>query len=467
VTNFFRRPLFAIGVLLIAAGALAACASAKEPGKVHVLTWKGDVNPVMARYLDRGISAAERANAPAVVIRLDTPGGLDSSMREIIQRIESSKVPVIVYVSPAGGRAASAGTFITMAANVAAMAPNTSIGAATPISSGGADIEGALGRKVTNDAVSYIRGIAELRGRNADWAEKAVREAASVNQNEAVSLNVVDLVATDVTDLLTKSDGRRVEVAGAAGDGPQSVTLKTAGVPTYENNRNVFESLLDLIATPDIAFLLLSLGSLALLTEFFHPTFVMGIFGAIALVMAYFSLGSLPTNWAGVGLIVFGFVLIAVDLFVAGHGILGIGGVVALILGGLILTGSSDVGFQVSRWLVIGIAAFIGAFFLLFVATLLRIRRMPSASLTTRLTGSTGMTRTRLDPSGYVVIRGERWEATAEEPPIEVDMPVIVTEVSGLKLRVKLDPAHKALAPPAPAALPAEIAESVTPEARA
>ncbi len=174
-----HRPFALLGLILIAAGIFSACATTKAPGKIRVLTWQGEVNPVMARYIERGMDTAERSEAAAVVIRLDTPGGLGSSMRDVIQRIESATIPVIVYVSPAGGRAASAGTFITMSANIAAMAPNTTIGAATPISSGGGDIEGALGRKITNDAVAYIRGIAELRGRNADWAEKAVREAAN------------------------------------------------------------------------------------------------------------------------------------------------------------------------------------------------------------------------------------------------------------------------------------------------
>src|SRR5262245_61269773 len=257
--NTYRpRPLLFVALALLVAGALAACGATKAKGQVHVLTWKGDVNPVMAQYLERGIGTAERSEAAAVVIKLDTPGGLDSSMRKIIQRIEAAKVPVIVYVSPAGGRAASAGTFITMAGHVAAMAPNTSIGAATPIDSSGKDIEGALGRKVTNDAVSYIRGIAELRGRNADWAEKAVREAASVTQNEAVSLNVVDFVASDVADLLSQADGRTTQVSGPVG--LQDTTLKTAGAALYTNDRNIFETVLYIIATPDIAFLLLSLG---------------------------------------------------------------------------------------------------------------------------------------------------------------------------------------------------------------
>jgi membrane-bound serine protease (ClpP class) len=446
-----RRPLGTLGLFLVLLGLLGnACSTKKAPDQVHVLTWKGIVNPVMERYIDRGIDTAERSEARAVVIRLDTPGGLDGAMRDIIQRIEASKVPVIVYVSPSGGRAASAGTFITMAGHVAAMAPNTSIGAATPINSTGDDIEGALGRKVTNDAVSYIRGIAELRGRNADWAEKAVRDAVSVNQNEAVSLNVVDFVATGLDDLLEKSDGRQVDVQSASG-GTVSVTLHTSGAATYENNTTFFEQLLYHIADPDIAFLLLSIGGLFLVSEIFHPTVLAGIAGLICLILAYFSLGSLPTNWAGVALILFGFVLLTAEVFVSGFGVLGIGGVVALILGGLILFGGSETGFQVSRWLIFGLAAAIGAFLVLFVGTLVRLRRMPARSGRESLIGRQGTARTRLDPRGVVWVGGETWDAVAdgEDAPIEEDTPVIVTETEGLRLHVKRDPASVKLLPAA------------------
>jgi membrane-bound serine protease (ClpP class) len=402
----------------------------------------------MARYIDRGIDAAEKELARAVVLRLDTPGGLDSAMRDVIQRIEAARVPVIVYVSPAGGRAASAGTFITMAGHVAAMAPNTTIGAATPVGSGGEDIEGALGRKVQNDAVAYIRGIAALRGRNADWAESAVRDAASVNETEAVELNVVNFVAESLEDLLRQSDGRTVEVVGEAG-ALQPVALRTADAPTHENDVNLFEALLDQIADPNIAFLLLSLGGLALVSEIFHPTFFAGIFGVIALALAYFSLGALPTNWAGVGLIAFGFALLTAEIFVAGFGALGVGGVLAILFGGLILTSSSESGLEVSRWLVFGLTAAIGAFLLVFVGSIVRLRRMPAQSGREALIGAQGTARTRLDPQGVISVMGERWDATAEDPPIQADEPVIVLSKKGLRLQVKRDPASIRLLPPA------------------
>ena len=446
-----RSRRIAIGLTLILLGAIAAaCAGGtRAPGQVHVLTWDGIVNPVMERYIDRGIATAERSDAAAVVIQLDTPGGLDSSMRDIIQRIESSKVPVIVYVSPAGGRAASAGTFITMAGHVAAMAPSTTIGAASPINSDGSDIEGALGRKVTNDAVAYIRGIAEQRGRNADWAEDAVRNAVAVNQSEAVELNVVDFIATSLDDLLAQSDGRQTTVYDADGEAV-SATVQVAGAAITDNSPNFFEELLYLIADPNIAFLLLSLGGLAIVAEIFTTNGVTGIFGAIAIVLAFFALGSLPTNWAGVALISFGLVLITAEVFVAGFGVLGIGGIIAIAFGGIILTGSSEIGFQVSRWLVIAFAATAGAIILGLGGMIVKARKMPVHSGRESLVGMKGTTRTRLAPKGAVIVEGERWEALTDDGDmIEDGTPIIVTRSEGFVLYVKRDPAFVKLLPAA------------------
>jgi membrane-bound serine protease (ClpP class) len=405
----------------------------------------------MERYIDRGLDTAERSDAAAVVLKLDTPGGLDSAMRHIIQRIESSTVPVIVYVSPSGGRAASAGTFITMAGHVAAMAPGTTIGAASPINSDGSDIEGTLGRKVTNDAVAYIRGIADLRGRNADWAEDAVRDAVAVNQNDAVKLNVVDFVASNVEDVLAQADGREVQVADANGN-PVTTTLHTEGVPTTDNGTNIFEDLLYIIADPNIAFLLLSLGGLALVAEIFAPHGVTGIFGAIALVLAFFALGSLPTNWAGVGLIVFGLALLVAEVFVAGFGVLGIGGIIAIAFGGLILTGSSETGFQVSRWVIAAFAVTAGVLVLGLGGMILKARRMPIHMGRPSFVGAKGTARTDLSPRGAVLVRGERWDAVTEDGSvIEAETPIIVTRSEGFLLYVKRDPAFVKLLPAAPA----------------
>ncbi len=436
-----------LGLILLVLLA-TACSSSKEPDQVHILTWDGSVNPVMERYIDRGIDAAEDSNARAVVIRLDTPGGLVDTMRDIIQRIEASSVPVIVYVSPAGGQAASAGTFITMAGHVAAMAPNTTIGAATPIDGDGSDIEGALGRKVTNDLVAYGRGVADLRGRNADWAESAIRDAASVAGDEAVELNVVNFVATSVDDLLEQADGLEVSVAQPNGD-PRTMTLRTADAATTENGTSFFEELLYIIADPNLAFLLLSLGGVALLIELWTPGFGVGIFGVIALVLAYFALGSLPTNWAGAGLILLGIALIGAEMYAPGFGALGAGGIAALVFGGLILTGSGDTGVQVSRYLVIGTGVMLGVTLLLFASVLVSIRRTPS-NAALQLLGSSGVARTEMMPEGIVLVHGERWNATAEDGYIEQDGHVLVTKVEGLQLKVKRDPAFMKMLPAAP-----------------
>jgi membrane-bound serine protease (ClpP class) len=443
----YRRIALGLTLVLISAFAAACSGGTRAPGQVHVLTWDGIVNPVMERYIDRGIDTAERSDAAAVVIRLDTPGGLDSSMRDIIQRIESSQVPVIVYVSPAGGRAASAGTFITMAGHVAAMAPSTTIGAASPINSDGSDIEGKLGDKIENDAVAYIRGIAEQRGRNADWAEDAVRDAVAVNQNEAVELNVVDFVATSLDDLLAQSDGRETTVQDASGE-LVPATVQVAGAPITDNDPTFFEEILYIIADPNVAFLLLSLGGLAIVAEIFTTNGVTGIFGAIAIVLAFFALGSLPTNWAGVALIGFGLVLITAEVFVAGFGVLGIGGIIAIAFGGLILTGSSETGFQVSRWLVIAFAATAGALILGLGGMIIKARRMPVHSGRESLVGLKGTTRSRLNPKGTVMVEGERWDALTEDGDmIEDGTPIIVTRSEGFLLYVKRDPAFIKLLP--------------------
>jgi len=429
-----RRRLHWAGSLAVLLGSLvlvaAACGPGGESGAVHILTTDGDVNPVMERYIDRGIDNAEDHQANAVVIRLDTWGGLVTSMEDIVQRILAADVPVIVYVWPSGGKAASAGTFITMASHVAAMAPSTRIGAAHPVGSGGEDIEGNLGDKVTNDAVALIKSIAHERGRNEQWAEDAVRKSVSAFQDEAVQLNVVDLVAADLPSLLEAVDGRTVQL-------PQGETvLATSNAPLVYNDMNFLERFLDVISDPNITFLLLSLGSLALIYEFVAPGHIFpGVFGAIALIIAFFSLSVLPFNWAGLALILVAFVLFVLELFVTSHGILGIGGVVALVLGGILFTSGNPPDFQVSKWLIYGLAAGIGAFFLFVVTSIIRVRRQP-AVVTTTLVGRQAVARSPLDPTGMVFLEGEYWSATVEEGRVEPGERVVVTGMHGLRLIV-------------------------------
>jgi len=439
-----RRLRLLVALVLVALG-VAGFACEGGPGAqaraVHVLTADGAVGPVMERYIDRGIDAAEDEEGEAVVLRLDTPGGLITSMNGIVKRILSSEVPVIVYVSPRGGHAASAGTFITMAAHVAAMAPATRIGAATPVGAGGEEIQGPLGDKVTNDAAAQIRALAELRGRNAEWAESAVRDAAAVNADEALELNVVDLVADDLDELLDDVDGREVEL-----DSGRQVKLETRQADVAFNDMNFIERFLDLIADPNIALLLLSLGSLAIFIEIVHPGVIFpGVFGVIALILGFFSLSVIPFNWAGVALIIFAFVLFGLEIFVPSGGILGGGGVVALILGGLLLTSGNPPEFQISRWLVIGLAAAMGGMVLFVLVNIFRIRMMPAQVGMETMVGRSAVARSTLDPKGYVFIDGEMWGAESEVGTIDQGERVVITEVHGLKLKVKKETNEDAL----------------------
>ena len=435
-----RRVRLLLWAVFLAGGLAIACgARIDERGAIHVLTADGQVDPVMERYVDRGVDEAERTDAVAVVIRLDTPGGLDTSMRDIVQRIEASKVPVIVYVwPPAGGRAASAGTFITMAGHIAAMSPATEIGAAHPVAAGGGEIEGTMEDKVTNDAVAYIKGIAKLRDRNEEWAEDAVRRSASVDQEEALELNVIDFIARDLDELIEKAEGQRVDLP----DGP--VTLRLADAPVVENNMSLAERFLSFITDANVAFLLLSLGATAIFFELLNPGAILpGVFGAIALLLGFYALSILPTNWAAVLLILLAFALFVAEVFVSGFGVLGIGGVVALILGGLLLTSTSNPEFQVSRWLIYPMAAIIGAFFLMVVSAIFRSRRMPAATGPQAMIGRLAVARSPLDPDGIVFMDGARWTAQAEDDRVEEGDRVVITDVKGLKLTVKKAPGEE------------------------
>ena len=431
-------------VILFGASVLA-CAGGPDapPGAVHVLTADGTVNPVMERYLSRGIGAAEDEQANTVVIQLDTPGGLSSSMDKIVQRILSAEVPVVVYVTPPGGQAASAGTFITYAAHIAAMAPGTVIGSATPINAGGGDIEGDLRNKVLENAVAKIRALATERGRNADWGEDAVRKGISAEANEALQLKVVEIVARDLDDLLQSIDGRSIVLQNQS-----RVELRTAEAPVVYNNRNFIESFLALIADPNIAFLLLSLGSLALFIEIVNPGQIFpGVFGVISLLVGFFALSVLPFNWAGVALILFAFILFGLELFVTSHGILGIGGAVSLVLGGLLLTSDNPPEFQVSKWLVFGLAAVLGAYIVFVLLNVVRIRRMPPQVGVETVVGHAAVARSALDPAGFVFMDGEYWSAESEDGAVQPGQSVVVTEIKGLKLKVKKGHAEPATKP--------------------
>ncbi len=437
MSRLFQRPLRVLALVLLMLGLGSAlfsgCGSDNPAGALHVSSMAQEIGPVSANFIDRALSRAEEQNAAAWILMMDTPGGLISSTDDIVQRILAAEIPVVIFVSPAGARAASAGTFITMAAHVAAMAPNTQIGAAQPVAGGGEDIGGDLRDKVTNDAAADIRGIAKHRGRNEEWAEQAVRESASITGDEAVELNVVDLTANDLDDLIEQLHGRTV-VLNPDGD---SVTLDIADAPIVETNYNLAESILDVIADPNIAFILTSIGSLLLLVEAFSPGLVgPGVFGVIMLIFGFFALGPLDTNPAGIALLVLALILLIAEVFVAGFGFLGIGGIISLVLGGLLLIGDASVDAErVSIWALVVGAGSVGVVVFGLGALIAVDRRQPkwSFSGSRGIVGKEGTVHNTLSPGGTIMVEAELWSArSAAEAEIPQGAGVRVVDMEGL-----------------------------------
>lgn len=420
-------------VLVLAMACVAAQAQTPQP-MVRVLYVKGIIDPVTTRYVQR---ALERTEASLYVIVLDTPGGSLQSMRDMVQLILGSRVPVAVYVSPPGARAGSAGTFITLAAHVAAMAPSTSIGAAHPVDAAGGDIPGVLGDKVTQDAAALARSLAERYGRNAQWAEESVVKSLAITSQEAVRLHVVDLLADDLPSLVAALDGRTVKTV----DG--EVTLSTRGAVIADTRMTPFESFLHTLVNPDIAYVLWIIGLLAVIIELYHPGAVLpGITGAICLVLAFIVSESLPLNWGGVALIVLALIFFALDIKVSGFA-LSVGGAVALVLGSLILfsplTPPSPTlpRLNVNRWLIAGVTAGTAALFLFALSAGFRAQRLRVPVGVQTLVGVEGIVQVDLAPSGIVLAGSESWSAVAEDPPIRAGERVIVTGVDGVRLIVR------------------------------
>ena len=439
----FALALLALGLTLLLASGLAGQARAATDA-VAVLTINGPITPVVAQYIERGLTDAERAGVRAVVIKIDTPGGLDTSMRAIIQRILASKVPVITYVSPSGARAASAGAFISYAAHIAAMAPSTTIGSASPVSIGSdgqvQEQSETMTAKVTNDAVSYIRGLAERRGRNADWAEQAVRKAANLSASEALSQRVVDIVAVDLNDLLRQANGR--EVAMETG----TAVVRTEGASPQTVEQTWPEAFLHLIADPTIAYLLLSLGMLGIYLELSNPGSILpGVTGAILLLVGLFALGSLPVNWAGALLMLLAFVLFAVDLYAPTHGALTIGGIVAFVLGSIMLINTQgNPAFEIVPGAIAALTIGLAGFSLFVSSQVWRDRRRKVVTGQEALVGALATARGPLMPTGMVTFHGERWRATSRSGRIDAGQPVRVVSVSGLDLIVEAAPEQPA-----------------------
>jgi membrane-bound serine protease (ClpP class) len=380
---------------------------------VYVGTYEGVINPVTAEYFNRVLTDAQEAGAAAVVLRLDTPGGLDTSMRLIIKDITASPIPVIVYVAPSGGRAASAGVFILYSAHIAAMAPGTNVGAAHPVAMGGGEMDAVMKAKVENDAAAYIKSIAAKRGRNVQWAEDAVRKSVSVTEKEALSLKVIDLIADDMPSLLAAVDGREI-VTGAG-----KAVLRTKGVRL------------------NIAFILMTLGTIGLLAELYNPGAILpGIVGSISLILAFYSLQTLPINYAGVLLILLGIVLFILEIKVMSYGLLSLGGIAAMVLGALLLVKTDAPFLKVSLSVIIPTVATFGA--LLLTITWLAVKSQMRRPVTgaESMVGTIAVARTDVAPRGKVLLQGEIWDAVSEEPLREGEE-AEVKAVAGLTLTVR------------------------------
>lgn len=411
-------------------GALSLAAQANSP-RIDVFQVKGTINPVLAGYIQRSIEEAENHHATVCIIEMDTPGGLDSAMRDIVQSILNARVPVVVYISPSGARAASAGVFITLSSHIAAMASDTTIGAAHPVAIGN-DVSDEQMQKIVNDAASYIRSIAASQGRNADWAEKAVRESVSITEVEALQLNVIDIVAPTLDDLLVQLNGRKATLIDGS-----TITLNIQNAEVNRLNMSWIEDLLYTISNPDIAYLLLSLGSLAIIAEIFNPGLIFpGVIGAICLLLAFYALGTLPVNWTGVLLILLAFGLFVAEFFTSGFGILFGGGLVSLILGSLILFQGRSPLFRVNWWLIAIVTSGIGGFMFFVVLGVLKTYRRKATTGQEELRGETAIVRQTLNPEGTVFVKGELWTAVSDSGRIERGEEVLITKVNGLRLSV-------------------------------
>ena len=424
-----RSLIVAAAALFLTVFAISSPAVAAAP--VAMIDLDGAITPVTARLLTAAIDRAQAERAQALIVRLNTPGGLERSMRSMAQAILNAEIPIIVYVAPTGARAASAGVFITMAAHVAAMAPATNIGAAHPVTIGGGDTGKEMGKKIENDAAAFARSLAAERGRNVEWAEKAVRASVSVTEREAVKLKVVDLVADSVPDLLAKIDGRTVKTAR----GPVTLATRDALVKPIEVRFR--DRFLALITDPNIAYILMMVGMLGIFFELQNPGVVLpGVIGGISLILAFFAFQSLPINWAGVLLILFGVALLIAEIKVVSHGVLTAGGVVAMVLGSFMLYEAPEVGFRVSWTVILPTVGATAGLVVWAVSAGVRAMMKSPVTGTAGMIGRVVVARSALGPEGQVQVDGEIWRAVSEGEAIPAGEKVRVTAVDGLTLKV-------------------------------
>jgi len=421
-----RKTLSSLFVILFVATALWAA------GKAYLIRVDGAIGPVSAEFIVGAIERAEDENAECLIVELDTPGGLDASMRQIVKKVMASEVPIVVYISPSGSRAASAGAVIALAAHIAAMAPGTNIGAAHPVQIGGAQIDSTMAEKITNDAVAYVKSIAERRGRNVSWAEDAVRKSISSTEREALELGVVDLVCPTVRALLDSLDGRSVELPSGRR------TLNTKGARVEEIKMGFRQRFLSAISNPNIAYILMILGFYGLLFELSNPGSILpGVVGGICLILAFYSFQTLPVNYAGLALIAFGIILFLAESMTPTHGILTAGGVVSLLLGSAMLFETTESFLKVSWGVIVPVVIATVLFFTFAIGKGLLIQRRRPATGVPYLVGQIGEARTDIarGREGIVFLSGEHWKAVSDERIRRGDK-VEVVEVNRSVLKV-------------------------------
>jgi membrane-bound serine protease (ClpP class) len=411
---------------------LATGRSVASAGEVVRIVIDGSINPATSAYVEEAIAEASGSGAAALLIQMDTPGGLLTSARQMVKAVLGAPLPVIVYVAPSGAGAGSAGVFITMAAHVAAMAPGTSIGAAHPVGGQGQDIDGVMGEKMENSTASFAEGIAQRRGRNVEWAEKAVRESVSITASEAAKERVVDFVAKDVAELFQLAQGREVDVRG------EQVTI---ALPEPDAIRDFAMRLpleiLNVIADPNIAYLLLMAGFWGLVFELRSPGFgVPGVFGAICLILGLTSLHVLSVSYGGLALLLVGLALLLAESFVPSFGLLGIGGIFAVVLGSLFLFDEAKTGLAVARELIFGVALGTGLFIFVLMILVIQVHRRRPRLGREGLVGTQGVVTSPLNPRGHVRVNGEIWTAIGDEP-LSTGVPIEVIDVDGLVVTVR------------------------------
>ncbi|MDZ7289051.1 MAG: nodulation protein NfeD [candidate division KSB1 bacterium] len=402
---------------------------------VHAIRINGPINPLAAEYITGAIDDAVDARAECLIIELDTPGGLMESTRIITKAMLASEIPVVVYVSPSGARAASAGVFITYAAHLAAMASSTNIGAAHPVNIGGTDTSKTMIEKVTNDAVAQIKAVAEKRGRNVQWAEEAVRKSVSITEKEALAKNVINFIAPNIDSLLILLDGHEVDLVN------RKTKLRTAGAALIRKEMSWRHKLLDKISDPNIAYILLLLGIYGIFFELSNPGAVLpGVLGGIFLILAFYALQTLPVNWAGLLLILFAVILFILEVKVTSYGILTIGGIVSMFLGSVMLFNKAPTIFEpairISLQIVAVATLATAAFFAFAIGLVVKAHRKQATTGREGMIGEIGTALTNLDPEGRVQVHGEIWQARSDEP-IDKGQTVRVLAISGLHLKVE------------------------------